>query len=781
MIKKILPSLVLLLTCTTAVAQNGVDTWKIHPFFVGTRLQNNIDTGDKVYYLSSNCLYCFDKDSQENEAINKSNYLSDVTVENIYYDYDKKNLFIAFDNGNLDLILDNGKIVNMPELKDASITQSKHVNHITFDDKYVYIATDFGYLMVDDDKMIVKESRIYGKPVTSVAHVGTWILLATNGQILMGEDSHYYGTLQELKDANLNCNNATIHPINHTSFFLNSNNGLELCSITSDGNITVNKTICNSRVVNLQPTKNGYLANDTTNKAILNISADGVVVSSTTTDAELASCTPAGDGTVWGLNALGLHKMGDNVNYFRPNAIGIETTAFWTSYNTGENKLYLASTTANSVLTKANNGAKTEIWTYDGNTWEDVTPPDVPIYKNSSGSAIGYQGNYELHMIPGTKNEYVVGTRAAGLLHVKDGKIAANYYFDNMPRDDKYKAAVDIDANGNLFAVQSYNTKTHPVMILPKDKLANPAAVTKEDWITPSVTGIEIGSFNRSSFVISKKSNTKVFTAGDFHNPIVFWDDKGDIKNLNPTVRSYTELYDQDGVKFEWNNIYCLVSDINGHVWVGTNIGVISMNPENAFGADFRINHIKVPRNDGTNLADYLLDGLQVNCICVDDANRKWIGTSSEGVFLVSADGTKILKSFNTKNSPILSNAIYNVCCDPNSNSVYIVTSKGVMEYFSDTTPGHDDMSHVYVYPNPVRPENSGLITIAGLMENTLVKIADSAGNVVKQLKSTGGICTWDGCNEAGDRIASGVYYVLASQSENGSSNSAVSKFVVIK
>ncbi len=188
-----------------------------------------------------------------------------------------------------------------------------------------------------------------------------------------------------------------------------------------------------------------------------------------------------------------------------------------------------------------------------------------------------------------------------------------------------------------------------------------------------------------------------------------------------------------------------------------------------------------MPRNDGTNLADYLLDGQQVNCIAVDGSNRKWIGTNASGLFLVSADGSQIIKQFNTSNSYLSSNTIYSVCCNPNSNSVYVVTSSGFLEYMSDSTPAEDDYSSVYAYPNPVRPDFTGLITIKGLMDNSLVKIADPSGNVVKQLKSNGGMATWDGCNESGTRVKTGVYFVLASQGDSDGNQSAVTKIMIIR
>ena len=67
------------------------------------------------------------------------------------------------------------------------------------------------------------------------------------------------------------------------------------------------------------------------------------------------------------------------------------------------------------------------------------------------------------------------------------------------------------------------------------------------------------------------------------------------------------------------------------------------------------------------------------------------------------------------------------------------------------------------------------------LMDNSLVKIADTQGNVLYQTQSEGGMATWDGCDGAGNRVKTGVYYVFASQDENEQSSGAVTKILVVK
>ena len=150
-------------------------------------------------------------------------------------------------------------------------------------------------------------------------------------------------------------------------------------------------------------------------------------------------------------------------------------------------------------------------------------------------------------------------------------------------------------------------------------------------------------------------------------------------------------------------------------------------------------------------------------------------------MYLVSESGDEIIEHFTTENSQLPSNRVYSVLSDPNSNSVFIGTDLGLAEYSSTSSPSQDDYSNVYAYPNPVRPEYTGWITIKGLMENSLVKIADAAGNVFYTTQSEGGMVTWDGCNANGQRVKTGVYYVFASQGQEGEEKAgAVTKILVV-
>ena len=86
----------------------------------------------------------------------------------------------------------------------------------------------------------------------------------------------------------------------------------------------------------------------------------------------------------------------------------------------------------------------------------------------------------------------------------------------------------------------------------------------------------------------------------------------------------------------------------------------------------------------------------------------------------------------------------------------------------------------MYAFPNPVRPDYTGPIYVRGLMDNSLVKIADVSGNVIFQGRAEGGMFAWDGCTASGKRVKTGVYYVMVSQNASGSASGAVTKIMVV-
>ncbi|MBR5169510.1 MAG: hypothetical protein IKW85_02970 [Muribaculaceae bacterium] len=768
MSKRIISLLWAVLTVLCAMSQNAVGDWLIHTSFVGDNVTTVADAKQWVYYLAGGNLFRLDKTTQENESLSIINELSDMTIDKVYYNTDKDYVVVIYSNANIDVICSDGEVVNMPEIKDAVLTSSKAVNDVTFADGVMYVATDFGYVVIDDRKFVVKESHLYGEPLISVARMGDKLLLSTADAFYYGDADEYHEQLSSFNQADFR-SNCRIWPISDSTFYCMTGwTFLSTMTIGNNGKAYFNgRAIIEGRTTVVQKTADGFLLNVPYLNQSYIADKSGEIVETLETPGEICSSHPDANGTVWAAGAKGLHQLGSE-SYYRPNALSFGIP-FWMTYNKSKDLLYVSSPTANGFFKTTN---PCYVNTFDGMVWEDVTPEGAPKY-----------GTYWIEFLPDDANTYFIGAWTNGLHKVVNNEIVLTYNADNSPMVKEQGAMhpiTSIDRYGNVWVVQPFENKEHPVMVLPAAK-AKLNQVTKEDWSTPVIDGIYTGHTQRGCFLSTRNSNydIKVFTDGDFEMPVFFWNSAGEITS-HPQQASFSRFTDQDGLSYSWTYIMCLTEDLNGTVWMGSTEGIVSFNPAQAFSGDFRVNHIKVPRNDGTGMADYLLDGIQVNDIAVDGANRKWIATQSSGLFLVSPDGTQVINKFNTTNSPLASNTVYKVCCAPNNNSVFITTPAGLYEYFSDSSPAENSYDHIFAYPNPVRPEFGGNVTLTGMMDNSLVKIADSNGFVIRQLKSTGGMTTWDCCDQYGQPVKTGVYLVLCSQA-NGSGEAVVTKIAVIR
>ena len=340
------------------------------------------------------------------------------------------------------------------------------------------------------------------------------------------------------------------------------------------------------------------------------------------------------------------------------------------------------------------------------------------------------------------------------------------------------------DNMGNLWAVLSnFNTPSNDnVYCLPAYKTLE-QDITAQDWI--HVKNSTRMSQTIRSLACNKKSNLILLQQSNYFDNFLIIDNKNNTDPTDDEPIAITDYVDQDGFTYTGVNVLSMAEDNDGRIWLGTNLGILELttndfNTIKANAPTLRVNRLKVPRNDGTNLADYLANGDMVSGIAVDASNNKWLATQNSGLIYVSERGDQILEQFTTDNSILPSNTVNAVQVDPKSNSVYMGVTPYLIEYSATAAPAAADYSDVYAYPNPVRPDYTGWITVTGLMDNSLVKIADAAGNVFSTGTSNGGMYVWDGCNAAGDRVPSGVYYVFASQSGESSSSGAVTKILVV-
>jgi hypothetical protein len=108
------------------------------------------------------------------------------------------------------------------------------------------------------------------------------------------------------------------------------------------------------------------------------------------------------------------------------------------------------------------------------------------------------------------------------------------------------------------------------------------------------------------------------------------------------------------------------------------------------------------------------------------------------------------------------------------------VTDLGLISLRVDASYEDPTYEQMTVFPNPVRPDYNGPITLQGIRYNSDVKVTDAAGNVVYKTQSNGGTATCHGLNSNGEKVPTGVYFFWTAMNVQGGENK-VAKVLVIR
>ena len=363
-----------------------------------------------------------------------------------------------------------------------------------------------------------------------------------------------------------------------------------------------------------------------------------------------------------------------------------------------------------------------------------------------------------------------------GLYEFYDGKFVKHYNHTNslieivggLQNNAEYELVQGIkyDASGNLWLL---NSEAPNSSLIEYSKDQEWISRSKSELMKYESYGVKNKSLATLQSMMIDSRGLLWFVNNHWANPSFFCYQFPTNNTDDGVIKAFTSITNQDGTTI--SNIFgisCIAEDKNKNLWIGTNQGPFLLE-SNQITADSPVfTQVKVPRNDGTNYADYLLTGMNISCIAIDKANRKWFGTKNNGVYLISSDNLEQLNHFTTSNSKLLSDNIEAIAINDDTGEVYIGTENGLCSYMSDSNSSNEEMTkdNVWAYPNPVKPDYTGLITITGLSLNANIKIVTSNGTLVHQGKSSSGIYQWDGTDLKGKKVASGIYMVMTATEE---------------
>ncbi len=825
-IKTIILSVIFL---STVFAAKAVGDWKVYPTF-NDWARMVVETPERVYFLTYaqpvstyyenykgtySHLIMYDKEADELIPMTHRNYLSGLLVDKIAYNRKKKYLMVVYDDSNIDFIYDDGRYVNLPAIANSSINVSKKVNQITFDadNNRAYLATDFGYVIVNDDKCEVTSSLQSGFPLYGFARMGDRLIGIGEEKSISAPADKLVVTKDDLVTIEGMKAGKQIMPLsdNKFAFITTAASGQDnmLCVATIE-------EIGRASVADIQwqsynecdPRDDGYFIDTDQGPYFLDLEGN----------LRKLPCPPSSEPlqmttvdlhdywVVDGRKGLRKYRYDDAGNWTvtidhrlpnLPSTFICEDIIYSPKYG------MITASHGVSRNFKSIPAYPSSMASYKNGEWIDhslgrTNPARASILRDGVGLAID----------PVEPNRVLRTSRHDGLVSINLDDptdimhVAASSHFDasnpgflaafeSMPLPGYYGLSTpQFDADGNLWLARHYDPSTN----VDSGKLYFWSA---EDRKSRNINGLkemdltELG-ISKMSFSVhvyplksSVNKNLLIVYGGNIEGFYVL-DHKGTPYDISDDVKAnmLASLIDQDGASYAPNVIFEFWEDPeSGNVWGVCEDGVFYFNPRQSFKQEKRVNRIKVARNDGTNLADMLLSGVRVCDITVDGEGRKWFATVGGGLVCTSSDGRTIHYQFNESNSYIPSDNVFAACYNPDNNSIMISTERGQAEYFISGSQGSESESAIKVYPNPVRPDYLGWVTIEGLQEGSIVKIVDSMGALVRELgPAEAGVVKWDATNMNYQRVGSGVYYVLSSSGPAHEENLAnVAKILIIR
>lgn len=354
---------------------------------------------------------------------------------------------------------------------------------------------------------------------------------------------------------------------------------------------------------------------------------------------------------------------------------------------------------------------------------------------------------------PTKTNEVYVSSFFSGLLKIESNETVTLFNHLNtgtngleslVASDPNY---VDIRVNGPAFD-KSDN------LWMTVSRIERAIKVMKKDgqWQSYSLTNVTTNPVDDSYAGIAIDRNGTKWIPSYRNGVIAFNENYGNKFLLIKTGEESGNLPD--------NDVRAVAVDKNNQLWIGTFAGLRVLPSVDRFVTDSELdtNSIIILED---NLAQELFYQQSIMDIVVDGSNNKWLSIDGAGAFLVSSNGQQTLYHFTKENSPLPSNNILDIEIDDASGEVFFATDKGLVSFKGLSTKPQEDLSNVYVYPNPVRPGYEGTVKISGLIDDANIKITDIEGNLVYETTSDGGTIEWDTKAFGKHKVASGVYMIF--------------------
>lgn len=751
----------LMFFCFVSIYAQNNKQWQ--GYFSYNNIKDVVIGNEKIFAASDNCYFIKDLKTNEVKKITSIEGLSGDDITKIHYSSKWKKIILGHSNG-LVVIVDeiDGNVFSLVGIRDKSTISNdkKRINHFEeFDDK-VYISTNFGITVLDLKTAQFGDTFIIGPngadiEVFQTAIFDNFIYAITNSNgVLKASISNPFlvdynqwsmvqagnwlmieTTLNKICLVNLSggvfeltLNNTLIPLLNLPQMAKDIKFNKETLSVMTagyvylfDGNLSQTQIISNAAVTNLQFTSG--IVNQ--NVVYVGTSTGGLIQMSLTNPQTITNLSPQGA--------------------FRNRVFGLKnySKGFWCVY--GDYTINFNPYPLDSYSVSK--------YDSEGKVWKDIKYDDLFAAKSISSVYIDKEN----------ENNVYLSSYYSGLLKLKNDLPEKIYNASNssmvsianQPNDDIRVGNVSLDKSNGLWLTTSITSQ--PLHNFKKDG----------QWVKFSVPCFTSSDNSYKAVIVDRNDTKWILTNLD---GLVAFNEKSN--------KCIALTDDSDKGNLPSRRIYAAAIDKSNKLWIGTNKGLRVLPTVDSFLTQnqLKANQIII-LEDG--VAQELLYLQHVSDIVVDGANNKWIGTAGAGVYYVSDDGQKTIYHFTKENSPLPNDNIIDIDINDLTGEVFFATDSGLVSFMGNATTGADDLKNVYAFPNPVRPDFVGEVSITGLMDKCNVKITDIEGSLVFEAISEGGTVLWDTRVFGKKKVASGVYLVHISS--NDGLETEVKKIMIIR
>ena len=751
-----------LMVLQISFAQNNL-LWK--GYFSYNEIKDLSESPTAIFAASENALFSKNLSTDLIKTTNTIDGLSGQTISSLYYSPKFNKTLVGYETGLMIVINEaDGSILNVVDIINKQLPSNiKRINHFMEYKGIVYVSCDFGIVQFNLSTLQFGDTYFIGDngketSVTQTTVFGDYIYAATNNGIKRADIIN-----KNLIDYNQWVRTAAGSWTSIEAF------GAELIAVSATGYIHKYNSASNSFIEYLQLPQAAVDMRARDNYLIVTTASSVNIYNK-----EMTSVPPINNNQITGNTPIFTCAtiIGDSV-YIGTKENGLILTTI-TTPSTFENNTPMGPSRNNVFALQATSNV---LWTVYGDYNGTYNPYPLDSYGISKYSEKGwlnipYEKVFEAKSIsriivnPNNENQVYASSFFSGLLKIENDEPTFLYNQTNSGLESLIYLPnyIDIRINGAAFD-KSGNLWLNNSLIQKGLKVFK----TNGQWQSFSLDGILDKSTDASmGRLIIDKNGTK------------WWCTNTDgLISYNESINKFKKInFGSDKGNLPTTDVRAIAIDNRNQLWIGTIKGLRVLSNVNSFLTEdqMKANPIIILED---NLAQELLYEQFITDIVVDGSNDKWIGTADSGLFLVSSDGQVTKYHFTKDNSPLPSNTINDIDMNSVTGEVFIATDKGLVSFKGTATAAKTDLSNVYIYPNPVRPDFEGTVKITGLLDKANVKITDIEGNLVYETTSEGGTIEWDTTAFGKYKVASGVYMIFVSGQDG--EETKVKKVMIIR